>query len=426
VDALPLARSSETKDKIAFAALYRGEFKNARAQFYENLAFLIQFQKQASDAYLQTVQITSQKCVTAMTIFAVIGFFASLGVGMFSSKNLSTQLSSLANQLSNSAGQLSSSSSDLATASEQLLSSIDGQTSAIYETSTSMDEMNSMVNKSSENASHSQKVSVNSDDSARSSQKSMNEMLRAMDELDKSINTLTVQTESNIQSFSEINRVISEIGNKTKVINDIVFQTKLLSFNASVEAARAGEHGKGFSVVAEEVGNLAQHSGNAAQEIQNMINSSISNVSQIVSRSKSEIESIIRINREKVESGKTIATECGKSLEEVVTNVGRVRAMIDEISTAAKEQAIGIGEVTKTMAVLSQGTQQNAEVSKRASHASEQVAQQADDLRQMVTQLLHSIYGNKTATTQKQDQERPSGKTKGAGETSSKNPNMAA
>ncbi len=57
-----------------------------------------------------------------------------------------------------------------------------------------------------------------------------------------------------------------DIGDKTKVINDIVFQTKRLSFNASVEAARAGEHGKGFAVVAEEVGNLAQMSKDKVQE----------------------------------------------------------------------------------------------------------------------------------------------------------------
>ena len=61
--------------------------------------------------------------------------------------------------------------------------------------------------------------------------------------------------ESN-KEIQEIVKVIAEIGNKTKVINDIVFQTKLLSFNASVEAARAGENGKGFAVVAEEVGKL--------------------------------------------------------------------------------------------------------------------------------------------------------------------------
>jgi methyl-accepting chemotaxis protein len=60
-----------------------------------------------------------------------------------------------------------------------------------------------------------------------------------------------------IQNYDEIagiSKVIATIEERTKVINDIVFQTKLLSFNASVEAARAGEHGKGFAVVAEEVG----------------------------------------------------------------------------------------------------------------------------------------------------------------------------
>ena len=60
---------------------------------------------------------------------------------------------------------------------------------------------------------------------------------------------------------------MEQIKDKVNIINDIVFQTKLLSFNASVEAARAGENGKGFAVVAEEVGNLASVSGKAANEI---------------------------------------------------------------------------------------------------------------------------------------------------------------
>jgi methyl-accepting chemotaxis protein len=86
---------------------------------------------------------------------------------------------------------------------------------------------------------------------------------------------------SNQEFFEEINasneelriiiNIISDISEKTKVINDIVFQTRLLSFNASVEAARAGEHGKGFAVVAEEIGKLASVSGNSAKEINDIL-----------------------------------------------------------------------------------------------------------------------------------------------------------
>ena len=65
--------------------------------------------------------------------------------------------------------------------------------------------------------------------------------------------------------------IIQEIEDKTKAIDEIVFQTKLLSFNASVEAERAGEHGRGFSVVAQEVGNLAQLSGKSAAEINEIL-----------------------------------------------------------------------------------------------------------------------------------------------------------
>lgn len=101
-------------------------------------------------------------------------------------------------------------------------------------------------------------------------------MIHSITEISESNDRIMSQVADGNRKISEIVQVISEIGNKTKVINDIVFQTKLLSFNASVEAARAGEHGKGFAVVAEEVGNLAQMSGNAAKEISDMLNGSVS------------------------------------------------------------------------------------------------------------------------------------------------------
>jgi methyl-accepting chemotaxis protein len=75
------------------------------------------------------------------------------------------------------------------------------------------------------------------------------------------------ELKENLSRISEVFKIVQEIAEKTNVINDIVFQTKLLSFNASVEAARAGEHGKGFAVVSEEIGKLAASSGKASVEI---------------------------------------------------------------------------------------------------------------------------------------------------------------
>ncbi|MCX7978832.1 MAG: methyl-accepting chemotaxis protein, partial [Bdellovibrionaceae bacterium] len=81
-----------------------------------------------------------------------------------------------------------------------------------------------------------------------------------------------------IQELEAAMGVIRQVAKKTEVINEIVFQTKLLSFNASVEAARAGEAGKGFAVVAEEVGKLAKMSGDAATEISQIVEKGLSAV----------------------------------------------------------------------------------------------------------------------------------------------------
>lgn len=87
----------------------------------------------------------------------------------------------------------------------------------------------------------------------------------------------------------ELVGIINGISERTKVIDEIVFQTKLLSFNASVEAERAGEHGRGFAVVAQKVGNLAQMSGKAAQEISSILKQSIEKSVSVTSNNEKNV-----------------------------------------------------------------------------------------------------------------------------------------
>jgi methyl-accepting chemotaxis protein len=187
--------------------------------------------------------------------------------------------------------------------------------------------------------------------------------------------------------------VISDIGDKTKVINDIVFQTKLLSFNASVEAARAGEQGKGFAVVAEEVGNLARMSGNAAKEISDMLDQSILKVRTIVQETKSSVQNLVEQGKSKVASGSEIAKECGHVLEEIVVSVSTVSRMSGEISVASSEQAQGVQEITKAVHQLDEVTQKNSATTHETATAAQHLASQADSLKHIVENLVMTVDG---------------------------------
>lgn len=152
--------------------------------------------------------------------------------------------------------------------------------------------------------------------------------------------------------------MILEIAEKTKVINEIVFQTKLLSFNASVEAARAGEQGKGFAVVAEEVGNLATMSGNAAQDISNMLGESTAKVQEIVRQTKEEMSRLTTQSKNDVENGIKVARDCDVVLNEIVKNVNHVDQLVREITEASKnlsQQALSLNSISQTLKFTIEG-----------------------------------------------------------------------
>lgn len=278
--------------------------------------------------------------------------------------------------------------------SENVSSSTQEQASSIQETVSTLDEITSMVNTSVESA---QNSSIKADESlsiASEGQEVVKKMIFSMEEINKSNSDIMEEIHRSNARIGEIVKVINEISQKTTVINDIVFQTKLLSFNASVEAARAGENGKGFSVVAEEVGNLAKMSGTASNEISSMLEESIVKVNNIIKETSTNIQRLVDIGNQKVKDGATVADRCGEVLNEVVVNATIVKKMMNEVSLASKEQAEGVKNIALAMNQLDQTTLSNAESASHSSQSSKELSLQADELHSNVQELEREIFGS--------------------------------
>ncbi len=345
---------------------------------------------------LEPVQAAVRASTTEISIWGLLITGVAAILGFLIIRGPMANLNDLANGLSQTADEVATMSAEIASTSVQLSSGATQQAAALEETSASMEEMSAMVTRNSENAEKSQESSVQSQQSAERGKKVVLEMIHSIEQIDNSNANIMTQIEDSNRQFSEIVKVIADIGNKTKVINEIVFQTKLLSFNASVEAARAGEHGKGFAVVAEEVGNLAQMSGNAAAEITQMLDSSIQKVEGIVNSTKSKVESLVRVGKEKVESGTLVANQCGEVLDEIVESVQGVNQMVIQIAEGSQEQSKGVQEINKAMIQLNSVTQQNTSASQESSSAAERLSAQASILRESVQSVMQTLSGETT------------------------------
>ncbi len=139
-------------------------------------------------------------------------------------------------------------------------------------------------------------------------------------------------------SMDHINNEVSAINDAISVIDQIAFQTNILSLNAAVEAATAGEAGKGFAVVAQEVRNLASRSAEAANEIKN----------------------IVEIATAKASEGKKISDDMISGYETLNSHINETISIIEDVSTASKEQMLGIEQINDAVTTLDQVTQENA------------------------------------------------------------------
>jgi methyl-accepting chemotaxis protein len=308
-------------------------------------------------------------------------------------RKLAGELDSVSTLLGATSRQVSASSQQSASAATELSEAATEQAASLQETMASIEEISAMVNQNAESAVRAKSaVDLNSVASEDGS-KSVDEMMRSIEEIRSTNDEILTHMESSNKEFGEIVKIISEIGEKTTIINDIVFQTKLLSFNASVEAARAGEHGKGFAVVAEEVGNLAQMSGSAAREITEMLTMSVKRVNSIVEQTRERVDRLVEVGQDKIAMGQSTAQKCRESLSKISDNAKALSAMVSEIAHASKEQAQGIQEINKAISQLDQVTQQNSAVAQQSSAQAEELSAQAEELQHSVEMLMKVVHG---------------------------------
>jgi len=148
------------------------------------------------------------------------------------------------------------------------------------------------------------------------------------------------------KAMDEINVQVSDINESISIIDQIAFQTNILSLNAAVEAATAGEAGKGFAVVAQEVRNLANRSTEAAKEI----------------------KTIVEAAKVKADEGKMIAYDMIDGYKDLSNNIDKTIIIINDVSNISKDQQVGIVKINDSVEVLKEQVQTNLEVSSQANN----------------------------------------------------------
>lgn len=400
-------KSGTPADLEKMHAIFFKDCPEAAERFRLAIEALITFhQKNLDNWSSESIAIAERTNMMILSVsFVMIAL--SLSLGFYFANTTAKTMNEIVESLKGSAEDVSSAATQIAASSEQLSQATTEQAASLQETSSSIEEINSMINSNTENAKQSEHSATLSLQSAEKGKETVEKMIRAIERINESNSQIMVQIDQSNKEMEDIVKVINEIGTKTKVINDIVFQTKLLSFNASVEAARAGEMGKGFAVVAEEVGNLAAMSGSAAVEISQMLETSVGKVENIVKNSREKMSKLIADGKESVEAGNKVADECGEVLNEIVSSVAVVTKSVGEISVASQEQASGVQEITKAIAQLDQVTQENTSSAAESANAADSLSAQAEKLKQLVQSLVVTMEGIKSEAEIKQAQVIP-------------------
>jgi twitching motility protein PilJ len=269
--------------------------------------------------------------------------------------NLSVQVASAASATENTAGNLSK-------AAENQAKEIGAATRAINEMAVSIDQVSS-------NAAESAAVAERAVDIANNGAHVVQATIQGMD-------TIRGQIQETSKRIKRLGESSQEIGDIVSLINDIADQTNILSLNAAIQASMAGDAGRGFAVVADEVQRLAERSSAATKQIAALVKTIQTDTNEAVISMEQTTSEVV--------GGAKRAQDAGVALEEIEGVSTSLAELIQNISNAARQQAVSAGHVSNTMTVIQEITAQTVNTTERTAQSIGQLTTMANEMRSSV------------------------------------------
>jgi methyl-accepting chemotaxis protein/methyl-accepting chemotaxis protein-1 (serine sensor receptor) len=259
-------------------------------------------------------------------------------------RGLNLQLRRAVGDLGSGASELASTAAQVADSSQLVAHGASKQAASLEQTAASTEQLTAMTRKNTENS--------------RLAADTMQAVDRQVDQGNRTLEDMLV-------SMAELKGASHKISKIIKTIDEIAFQTNILSLNAAVEAARAGKAGVGFAVVADEVRDLARRSADAATETAVLIEESVMKSTQV----SAKVEQVARVIRTITES------------------TGQVKSLVEAVHLSSQEQSRGIEQIAHAMAQMDRLTQSAAAGAEESAAASQQLSVQAAGLKEVASGL---------------------------------------
>ena len=277
-------------------------------------------------------------------------------------RSLVTTINETSEQVSSSAQETQTTARHLADAAEQQAQQISSATSAINQIVSSMDIVSKDSAESADVAERSVKIASHGAEVVR-------ETISGMDSSRDQIQ----ETSKRIKRLGESSQ---EIGSIVELINDIAEQTNILALNAAIQAASAGEAGRGFAVVADEVQRLAERSTSATKRIETLVQTIQSDTNEAVNSMEQTTAEVV--------AGARLAEDAGSALGDIERVSHDLSALIQNISTAAREQSAAATDISVSMNAIQEITSQTSQGASQTADSIGTLAQLASDLRRSV------------------------------------------